>query len=142
MANRERGPVAPLVVERVQFGAARMTLLVRMAPEAQTTTAQLMQRLLHRYPDLPHHACVNDEGPYFAAVMDHTGMAHLLEHLIISQQLRLLPDAEPAPVLCGSTAWVCRAEGRARIEVSFVDDIIALRALRNALADLFACFSE
>ena len=177
-----------LSVEKVQFGAGRMTVLVRMAPQAAETTPQQVQQLLERYPDLPHHTCVNDEGPTFAAVMDHTSTAHLLEHLIISQQLRLSPThptqpashaqpaqssptpapaqptqsashAQPAPAaspastgpfarpapsvppsrpLClhGATTWVSRAEGRARIEVEFADDLIALEALHNALVDL------
>lgn len=133
---------APLTVERVQFGAGRMTVLVRMAPDTQTTSPKLMEHLLPCYPDLPHHACVNDEGATFAAVMDHTSMAHLLEHLIISQQVRLAPDVEPSPVLCGATTWISQVEGRARVEVSFVDDLIALKALHNALADLFACIPE
>lgn len=158
-----------LSVEKVQFGAGRMTVLVRMAPQAAETTPQQVQQLLECYPDLPHHACVNDEGPTFAAVMDHTSTAHLLEHLIISQQLRLspthptqpaqpmqpapaaspvsaVPSAQPTPSvlpsrsLClhGATTWVSRAEGRARIEVEFADDLIALEALHNALADLAA----
>lgn len=130
---------APLTVERVEFGAGRMTLLVRMAPHASDTTPQLLQQLLPLYPDLPHHACVNGEGPRFDAVMDHTSVAHLLEHMLISQQLRQLPDAGSASVLCGATTWVSRAEGRARIEVGFVDDLIALGALRNCLDALSAC---
>jgi len=132
-----------LFVEKVQFGAGRMTVLVRMASQAAETTPQQVRLLLERYPDLPHHACVNDEGPTFAAVMDHTSTAHLLEHLIISQQLRLSPAAPafsasaPVPLYFrGATTWVSRAEGRARIEVDFADDLIALEALHNALADL------
>lgn len=132
-----------LFVEKVQFGAGRMTVLVRMASQAAETTPQQVRLLLERYPDLPHHACVNDEGPTFAAVMDHTSTAHLLEHLIISQQLRLSPAAPafsasaPVPLhFRGATTWVSRAEGRARIEVDFADDLIALEALHNALADL------
>ena len=134
-----------LSVEKVQFGAGRMTVLVRMAPQAAETTPQQVRQLLECYPDLPHHACVNDEGPTFAAVMDHTSTAHLLEHLIISQQLRLspthtTPSVLPSRSLClhGATTWVSRAEGRARIEVEFADDLIALEALHNALADLAA----
>ncbi len=142
VASAPRENVVPLAVERVEFGAGRMTLLVRMAPGGQFTTPQLLQQLIPRYPDLPHHTCVNDEGPGFRAVMDHTSVAHLLEHLIISQQLRLLPAAEPAPVLCGATTWVSRTEGRARIEVSFVDDLVALQALHNALSDLSTSISE
>ncbi len=133
----------PVKVEKVQFGAGRMTLVVELAAGFESTTPQLIARLCERYPELPHHACVNEAGPTFAAVMNHTSTAHLLEHLIITEQTRQTPLSDGSaniqePVFCGVTTWISREQRRARIEVSFADDLIALKALHNALAALTA----
>lgn len=40
--------------------------------------------------------------------------------------------ANPAPAFVGTTEWLDQAAGTARIEVSFADDLVALRALRDA----------
>lgn len=133
----------PVKVEEVQFGAGRMTLVVQLAAAFESTTPQLIARLCERYPELPHHACVNEVGPTFAAVMNHTSIAHLLEHLIITEQTRQTPPPSGSanvqePLFCGATTWISREQRRARIEVSFADDLIALEALHNALAVLAA----
>ena len=39
-------------------------------------------------------------------------------------------------VFVGTTEWTDEAAGRARIEVSFLDDLVALRAFRDAIAFL------
>ena len=92
------------------------------------TTPKLAAFAEGQYPDLPHHACVNEAGPSFKAVMEST--AHLLEHLVISLQARSAND--PAIEFVGTTEWVDEAAGEARVEVSFHDDLEALRAFNEA----------
>ncbi|NGM17941.1 hypothetical protein GMI70_08065 [Eggerthellaceae bacterium zg-893] len=128
-----------------------------------TTSPGLVRRVLADYPTLLDHACVNDEGDTFAAVADHTSLPHLVEHLVIDAQVRQavqaaavaepLPSAgsvhganragEAAPpfraaakkstMYVGTTEWVDRFAGHAVVEVSYTDDLTALRSFRDAV---------
>lgn len=116
--------------------ADRISVLVRLAPGApRRTDAALAARAVAAFPDLSRHACVNDRGSTFSSVMNDTPLPHLLEHLVISLMLR--DDATPAhAVHVGTTEWLNEAEGLARVEVTYTDDLVALRALRDATAFL------
>ena len=145
---------APLAIERFTVRADRVVCDVALAPGAtRRTTPELAARVRAAHPHVPRHACVNDEGDTFAAVMDHTSLPHLLEHLVIDFQTRAAvrrgdgaeagsaaayADAGSAldAVFVGTTEWTDEAAGRARIEVSFLDDLVALRAFRDAIAFL------
>ncbi len=146
---------ATLTIERIAVRADRLSLLVRVAPaSARYTTEALAQRLTVARPTLPHHTCINDEGATFGSVMAHTSVPHALEHAIIDEQVRLTAEAvrsaadpasaEPsddAPYV-GTTEWLDEAEGLARVEVSFHDDLIALQALSTATALLRDCLTN
>lgn len=120
-------------IERVTVGKGRLTLLARLAPGApRAVSPQLIEAALAAYPSLPHHACVNDAGPIFAAVMRNTSVPHLLEHLIIDEQARD-PRTPCDLILTGTTEWLDERGGLARVEVNFADDLVALRAMRAAL---------
>ena len=83
-----------------------------------------------QHPDLPHHACVNDVGYSFGDVIEKTSVPHLLEHLVISEQVR--SEEGVSPTFVGTTEWIDEAAGMARIEVGFRDDLVALRAFNDA----------
>lgn len=113
---------------------------------------------------LAYHTCVhgddpaaNPDNPTFGAVIENTSLPHVLEHLIIDEQVRNAETPRPnsAPVtpsdpaalapspapftdatFVGTTEWLDEAAGLARVEVNFTDDLVALRALRSALAFL------
>ena len=108
------------------------------APRA--TTPALAARVRESFPGIGRHACVNDEGPTFAAVIDHTSLAHLLEHLVIELQARSAPKG--APTLVGTTELLDAEGSCARVEVSFLDDIEALRAFRDAADFINEALSE
>ena len=132
---------APLVIERLTVRADRVVCDVVLAPGVpRRTTPELAARVRAAHPHVPRHACVNDEGDTFAAVMDHTSLPHLLEHLVIDFQTRAAvrrgDGAALDAVFVGTTEWTDEAAGRARIEVSFLDDLVALRAFRDAIAFL------
>lgn len=122
----------PVSVEHVRISGGRLSLLVRMAPNApQEVSPGLLAAALDRWPTLPFHACVNEEGSTFGAVMGATSVPHLLEHLIIDEQAR--DAATPAGlILTGTTEWLDKEGGLARVEVNFADDLAALRALNEA----------
>ena len=135
-------PAAPIVIERLTVRADRVVCDVVLCPGApRLTSPPLMARICSAYPNLPRHACVNDEGDTFGAVMDRTSLPHVLEHLVIDLQAqaaaRQTANQENAPgvvdaVFVGTTEWTDIFAGRARIEVSFTDDLSALRAFRDA----------
>lgn len=112
-------------------------------PRFRYTTPRLAAFAEGQFPDLPHHACVNGSGPSFGAVMESTSTAHLLEHLVISLQTRAATGSSAE--FLGTTEWTDEAAGLARIEVSFRDDLEALRAFGEATRFLniavLTCFS-
>lgn len=125
-----------LVLERVAVRPGRLSILVRVASwcPRQTNDALASYALAH-YPALPHHVCINGEGSTFGAVLAHTSVAHLLEHVIIDEQVAD-PRTPRDVALLGTTEWTDERAGIARIEVNFSDDLVALQALRTALAFL------
>ncbi len=125
-------PAAPITLERLSISPGKLTAWVRLRPDARYTNPHLAHRVTADFPQLPLHACVNPHGPTFASVLEHTSLAHLLEHLIIDVQVAHTPD-ETAATFAGHTTWVSEADGLARITVSFRDDACALRALQEAL---------
>ena len=94
------------------------------------TTPRLSAFANGQYPDLPKHACVNDLGNTFGYVMERTSVPHLLEHLIISEQVRRQPSS--TAIFVGTTEWTDEEAGIARVEVGFKDDLVALRAFNEA----------
>lgn len=122
------------MVERVSVGCGRLSVVVRVdARFPRYTTPDLACRLAQARPTLPHHTCVNGKGPTFGDVMAHTSLPHVLEHAIIDEQVRDPATLTDIPFV-GTTEWLDEHAGLARVEVNFADDLIALRALRNALS--------
>lgn len=120
-----------LAIESLSVKADRVIALVRMHDAVKVmTTPKLARRACERHPNLPDHACVNGEGPTFAAVIDHTPAPHLLEHLVIDLQTEACDD--PDLIFTGATRWVDRPAGLAEVQVSYADDLVALRAFREA----------
>ncbi len=126
----------PLVIERITVKADRVEALVRVSPDGAWSTAQRAQRILQAFPSLADHTCVNAEGPAFASVIDHTSIPHVLEHLVI--QLMCERSDDPAASFVGTTQWVAQSNGSACVKVSFTDDVMALRAFRDA-AEFLNC---
>ena len=115
-------------------GAGRIGCDVALAAQApRTTSPQIAARVCASFPNLPRHACVNGAGDTFGAVMEATSLPHLLEHLVIDLQTQAAPpDASPDTAYVGITRWTDENAGRAHIEVRFTDDLVALRAFRDA----------
>ncbi len=129
-----------LHVESIVVRRDRIVMVVRMDEGASWFTSRsLVDRILERFPDLPFHSCVNAKGPQFGDVMDHTSIPHVLEHLVIDLQADAYTRSNPggisggSPLLTGVTKWVDRERGVAQIQVSFLDDVVALAAIREAV---------
>ena len=109
----------PLAVEAVTVQADRLVLEVALAPSTpRSMDPQLAARLDAMRPSLKAHACVNGVGPSFGHVMDSTSIPHVLEHLILDEQVRASTAPATAP-FSGITLWLDEEAGRAHIEVSF-----------------------
>ena len=129
-----------LAIERLTVRADRVCCDVRLALGApRMTTPAIAHRLLAQLPTLADHTCVNELGEPFSRQMDHTSLPHMLEHIVIDLQARAADDADDseqsagaAALFVGTTMWTDEAAGAARVEVSFTDDLVALRAFRDA----------
>ena len=136
--------VPALSVERLTVRDDRIVCDLVFSPEApRRTTPAMAARVQEAFPGIGRHACVNGEGDVFAAVLDHTSLPHLLEHLVIDLQAHAAAanppaggtsERKPGPVFVGTTDFLDDACTRARVELSFVDDLVALRAINEALA--------
>ncbi len=140
-----------------------MVLDIRIAQGSSLrTTPELAARALSVYPTLANHSCINNKGPVFGVVIEDTPLAHLFEHLIIAEQTALTNDAREtatdtardtntdngahtksssttfANMTPANTTFVGTTqrtgERTYRTEVSFFDDLMCLKAIRNALA--------
>ena len=121
----------PIRIRTITVRTGRLVCDVEIPDERfRRTTPHLMAFVRQEYPDVARHACVNGEGAMFGAVMEHTSTPHLLEHLIISEQTKAALDATCTFV--GTTEWTNEDAGEARIEISFRDDLEALRAFNEA----------
>ena len=94
-------------------------------------TPKLAATVASSFPNIVRHACVNDAGPTFGAVMERTSLPHLLEHVAIDLQIQATQDDDA--LFVGTTEWVDARAGLARIELSYTDDLEGLRAFRDAV---------
>jgi hypothetical protein len=121
-----------LVIESLRVGRDRVTAAVRVRDAAfADTNPQVARRAIAQRPNLPIHSCVNGTGPAFGDVIGHTPLPHLLEHVVVD--LQAAASADPDRVFTGATRWTDRASGRAEVQVSYADDLVALRAFRDAV---------
>lgn len=121
----------PIKTNAITVRTGRMVFEVEIEnPAYRNTTPKLAAFVSGQFPDLPHHACVNDKGHTFGDVIESTSVPHLLEHLIISNQVRnhVMGDL----LFMGTTEWVNEEAGIACIEIGFKDDLAALRAFNEA----------
>lgn len=127
---------AKITVPKIEIFPGRLRLLVQLSNDAPRFTDETMiAKAREAHPTLLIHSCINAKGPTFGDVAVGTSLPHLLEHLIIAEQVR---NAGNDATFVGTTAWTSSGPdaGEAIVEVSFVDDLKALEALRNALTFL------
>ena len=119
-------------IESLTVQCDRICANVLVAPFARTTP-QLAAYVLQAFPLIAQHACVNEKGNTFDLVIEDTPLPHLMEHLVIDLQMRAeFEAAANGLTYIGTTEWLDEAQGKARIEVNFADDLVALRAFRDA----------
>lgn len=123
----------PIQVKTIIVRTGRIVCDVEIAnPAYRTTSPKLAAFVTNQYPDLPLHACVNEVGTAFGSVIERTSVPHMLEHLVVDIQTHET-NTPLATTFVGTTEWVDEEAGLARIEVSFRDDLQALRAFNKAV---------
>lgn len=95
------------------------------------TTPALAKRLVQERPSLSRHSCVNEQGDTFGAVLSCTPLPHVLEHLVIDEQVRSAQASDA--VYTGTTRWLDESIGVAEVAVSYTDDLVALSSFQTAL---------
>ena len=91
------------------------------------SNAEIKEALLKAMPNLAFHKCKNISGDNFETVMNSTSLAHILEHMIIDIQSKHTNE-----VLLGTTEWIDKSKGLAKIELSYTDDLVCLSAIQEA----------
>ena len=121
--------------EKFYVRSGKLIAAVRVTDERYSYTTQEIAREVHsRVPYIMQHACINDEGPTFSNVADHTSMPHMLEHVVIALQAQQEPAYAFGTTYVGKTYWTDRAARKACVEVNFVDDFVALNSFKKAAA--------
>ena len=109
--------------------------------------------LLKKYPEITGHSCRNSKGPTLGDCVKTTSIAHILEHLILSELSETMTpcrrdpstplrsaqdDVREFPASCkvylGKTTKL--TEEVAKIELNYYDDILTLQAITRATAEL------
>ena len=119
-------------VDTITFRSDRMVCDVHLDPGTPThTTPAFARDICAAFPALPLHTCVNSHGSTLGDCLERTSLPHVLEHLVIDFQV-----SYDDGIFVGTTEWLDRNTGTARIEVSYRDDVEALRALQQAVSAL------
>ena len=123
-------------VSRVVVKADRMVCDVQLSPACPRVSSRvLMSALLQAHPQLAEHACKNERGTTFGAVMNRTPLIHVLEHVAIDcmVQNESVKTTSSDTLFVGNSRWLDPAQGLGQVELGFRDDIAALRALKTAV---------
>ena len=121
----------PISISSIVVKRGRLTCEVEVSDaQYRYTNPQIARRVLDIYPSLSRHACVNAEGRTFGCVIEHTSIAHLLAHLAVELRTRAVDN--PQALFVGTSEWLDETAGKACVQLSFSDDLVALRALKEA----------
>ena len=123
-------------VSRVVVKADRMVCDVQLSPACPRVSSPLLiSALLQAHPKLAEHACKNERGTTFGAVMNRTPLIHVLEHVAIDcmVQKESAKTTSSDTLFVGNSRWLDPVQGLGRVELGFRDDIAALRALKTAV---------
>lgn len=129
-------------VQSITVKKFRIVCLVQFT-EQKISNSQIKEKLLCKVPSLAEHKCKNASSKTFAEVMDHTSLAHILEHLIIDFQIKKASENKDfTKTLLGTSSWLNKEEGIAQIEFSYFDDIVAIKSINEACNLLKEIISE
>lgn len=109
----------------------RIICTVKIEGDKYSNSA-IKDKLLEIKPSLKKHSCKNANNEPLSSVLDTTSIPHILEHLIIDNQIQYRNNEEDDVSILGTTEWINEDEGIAKIEFSFYDDVTALKSINEA----------
>lgn len=129
---------ARLKLNKIRVLPDRIELGVQLRdPESRMVSTRMADACLAAYPELAFHPCKNAKGPVFGDVLRSTSVPHLLEHLVITLQVRRDADAGlPVFTYVGSTQWIdgdADLPLEAKVSLRFRNDALALACVKEAL---------
>ena len=132
-----------LSISEVHVGPEAVEAVVRVASEACMRTASsvgLHHRVLAALPGIVSHRCECGSAHGIEAELADTETPHLLEHVA----LELMVMSGSPRTLRGDTRWDFETDGRGvfRVTLAYDDDLVALRALKDATGIVEALFAE
>jgi hypothetical protein len=124
-----------LVIERIDVNPERVEALVRVPhgePMRTSDSSGLAGRAVELFPGLSGHTCDNGSAHGILGELADTETPHLLEHVAFE----LMALAGSPRTLRGETSWDFSADGQGvfRVRLGYDDDLVALGALREAVA--------
>lgn len=124
-----------LRIEMLRVRTGRIEASVRVSSARfKNTNPALVAACSGCFPTIASHSCRNGVGPTFGHVMNATSVPHLLEHLVIDAQARATTNEDV--VFTGATQWSAEDPLMATVSVSYLDDLVALSAFKQAAAFL------
>lgn len=142
-SSRDKDEVV-VAVSKVSVLPDRLDLVVCVKDDScKYVTPRLIDACKREFPELAFHACKNEKGPLFGDVMEQASIPHLLEHLVITLQVRHDQQTGLGNFsYYGTTQWL--SSGRiacsddnpccAKVSVRFRNDVVALSCLKAAVA--------
>ncbi|MBQ9691417.1 MAG: hypothetical protein IJV62_04930 [Eggerthellaceae bacterium] len=126
---------SPLEIYQIVLYNDRLRIDIKAHHESIAYTSKdLIAQVQSIWPSILEHDCVNSLGSSFKSVAYYTPTAHLLEHMIIESQARAYAhDMSVKKRFFGSTHWLDKKIYLARVEVSYLHDVIALKSISEAL---------
>lgn len=119
-----------LSVEKITVYPNRLVIVVQCAPNWHYTNPHLARQIAEKFPLIGQHACVNEQGPCFSAVMQHTPLPHLFEHVVVDILVQQATCEQN--VFMGTSEWTDRPAGKACVHISFENDLAAIAAVKQA----------
>lgn len=121
-------------VKEINVKKYRIICLVVVQLEHAYSNEIFAQKLLKIMPTLASHKCKNSSNNSFFEEIKKTSLAHVFEHIVIDLQIKYLSEngcAENTSIL-GTTEWFNKNQGMSKVELSYCDDLLALKAIKEA----------
>lgn len=122
-----------LTVKEINFKKYRVLVLVKLNKNVLYSNKKFSNELLKIMPTLQYHKCKNNNDISFLKELSFTNYAHVFEHIAIDLQTKYMLEYKIGldKSLLGMTK-LDEINAKASIELSYWDDLIALKSISNA----------
>ena len=104
--------MTPLTLDAAIVYPDRIELTVCVHPRFAFSSKLLIDALVQTHPYLLEHTCKNECGTTFAVVAETTSTPHVLEHVIIDNQIRALAETPSSPSSYSSSLLMSEKHAR------------------------------